>query len=98
MVFWQCENELVGGLVLEMDGEGRMKVHYYSENKTWRVWLPLWNWPGSEECSRSKDCPEEGFEGIEEWMSVDMAEKTGYIKETFYLEEDTLLMLQSWMQ
>jgi hypothetical protein len=33
-----------------------------------------------------------------EWMSVDMAEKAGYIKETFYLEEDTLLMLQSWLQ
>jgi hypothetical protein len=101
MVFWQCEGELVGGLILEMDsgdfGE-RMKVHYYAENISWRVWLPLWNWTGSEECFRAKDCPEEGMEGAEEWMSVDMAEKTGYIKETFYLEEDALLMLQSWLQ
>jgi hypothetical protein len=101
MVFWQCEGELVGGLILEMDsgdfGE-RMKVHYYAENISWRVWLPLWNWTGSEECFRAKDCPEEGMEGTEEWLSVDMAEKAGYIKETFYLEEDTLLMLQSWLQ
>ena len=54
IVFWQCEEDLVGGLILEMDsgdfGE-RMKVHQYGANNTWRVWLPLWNWSGSEECT-----------------------------------------------
>ena len=41
--------------LLCVDEGERMKVHYYAENNTWKVWLPLWNWTGSEELDTVKE-------------------------------------------
>ena len=100
MAFWRDdEGDLVGSRVIDRIDEDRMLVQYYAEqeNGSIRVWLPLWQVDEGSDCLRRKDCPT-GYEAAVDEVSVDMAEVSGEIKESFYIDENTLLKLEAWMQ
>ena len=95
--FWKDnEGQLVGARILELI-EDQLLVHYYMENHNLRTWLPLWTLTGTEENYRREKCPE-NCSAAEEVIEASMIEMTGRLKETGFIDEDTLLKLQAWLQ
>ena len=96
LAFWQDEEEeLVGAMVMDADDEETMLVHFYEGNKNLRKWLPLWQ--NEEESKRAEECPG-GMEASVEMVPKSMARRSGFVKESGFVTEDTLLMLQAWLQ
>jgi len=95
--FWRDgEGELVGAQILELI-EDQLLVHYHMENHNLRTWLPLWTLVGTDENYRCGECPD-GCAAAEEVIPATMIEMTGRLKDTGYIEEDSLLRLQAWLQ
>ena len=99
MAFWRCnEGELIGGVITDADtGSAEMEIHYYEANHNMRKWLPLWQVDEDSDCFRGQDCPE-GMQAAVQVLPRSIAKKSGFIKESGYITEDTLLMLQAWLQ
>jgi hypothetical protein len=96
LAFWQDEEEeLVGAMVMDADDEETMLVHFYEGNKNLRKWLPLWQ--NEEESKRAEECPG-GMEASVEMVPKSIARRSGFVKESGFVTEDTLLMLQAWLQ
>ena len=96
LAFWlDDEDELVGARVMCSDDENNMLVHYYEGNKNLRKWLPLWQ--DGEESKRAEECPD-GMEASVEEVPKSLAKRSGFLKESGFVTEDTLLMLQAWLQ
>ena len=99
MAFWRCEEgELVGGVITDADvGSGEMEVHFHEGNFNMRKWLPLWQVDEESECFRGQECPE-GMQAAKRVLPRTIAKKSGFLKDSGFITEDTLLMLQAWLQ
>ena len=96
LAFWlDDEDELIGARVMCSDNENTMLVHFYEGNKNLRKWLPLWQ--DGEESKRAEECPD-GMEASVEEVPKSLAKRSGFLKESGFVTEDTLLMLQAWLQ
>ena len=89
------KDELIGARVMCSDNESTMLVHFYEGNKNLRKWLPLWQ--DGEESKRAEECPD-GMEASVEEVPKSLAKRSGFLKESGFVTEDTLLMLQAWLQ
>ena len=98
MAFWLDEDEeLVGAVVLCADPDSEMLVHYHEPNQNLRKWLPLWQTEDGAEGERKAECPE-GWKAAIEKVPKKKAKRSGFMKDSGFLTEDTLLMLQAWLQ
>ena len=97
MAFWRDDaGALVGAKIVEQI-EDQLLVHHYMENDTRRKWLPLWQEDGAEDCLRREKCPE-GYSAAEEVIPATTVELTGSLKETYFIDEGTLLKIEAWLQ
>jgi hypothetical protein len=97
MAFWRDDaGALVGAKIVEQI-EDQLLVHYYMENESRRKWLPLWQEDGAEDCLRREKCPE-GYSAAEEVIPATTVELTGSLKETYFIDEGTLLKIEAWLQ
>jgi hypothetical protein len=92
------EGELIGGVVTDADvGSGEMEVQFHEGNFNMRKWLPLWQVDEESECFRGQKCPK-GMQAAKRVLPRTIEEKSGFLKDSGFITEDTLLMLQAWLQ